>query len=65
MFYIVGVNSDPPKRLAVCANEDDAAEYISSLPFPEDGIYYIDECDQTVEIAELSLDDLPDPSEVM
>jgi hypothetical protein len=62
-FFIVGVTARN-KRLAVCANEDQAAEYISSLPYPEDGIYYIAECDQPVELAEMTLDDLPDPEEV-
>jgi len=56
-FYVVGV-TETCKRLAICATERQAAEYIESLPGFEQGIYYIDECREPVMLDELTLDDL-------
>jgi hypothetical protein len=58
MFYIVGVTATC-KRLAVCPSEQAAARYISTLPGHEGGYYYIDACSESVTLAELSPDDLP------
>ena len=49
MFYIVG-ETEGPKRLAVCTTEEQASEYIGTLPDHEDGRYYIDGCDDLVEL---------------
>lgn len=58
MFYIVGVTATC-KRLAICNSEQSASKYIGTLPGAELGIYYIDDCTDTVTLDELSPDDLP------
>lgn len=61
MFFIVGV-TQTCKRLAVCATEKQASEYIGSLPRAEEGIYYLDPVDAQcapVVLAEVEIDDLP------
>jgi hypothetical protein len=39
--FIVGL-TEGPQRLAVCASQEQAEEYIGTLPNAEDGRYYID-----------------------
>jgi len=52
--FIVGL-TEGPKRLAVCATQEQAEEYIGTLPNAEDGRYYIDgPCTEPITLSELT-----------
>jgi hypothetical protein len=40
-FWVVGV-TEGPKRLAICQTQEQAEQYVGTLPNAEDGRYYID-----------------------
>src|SRR5574339_36555 len=54
MFYVVG-DHRLADRIAICNSEAQASALIETLPNYEDGRYYIDPCNQVV--------NLPDPKE--
>lgn len=54
MFYIVGITKTC-ERLAVCVSEKQASKFIETLPDHEQGIYYIDDCRDTVTLDEQKL----------
>lgn len=52
-FWVVGVTEEC-KRLAICATQEQAEQYVGTLPNAEDGRYYIDgPCTEPIHLSEL------------